>query len=62
MTHPALPVETPYTRTSDYIYIDNLRQEDELLTDAVWQAGEHAPVPTCPAELVAREPPGAPTG
>ncbi|WP_181787493.1 maleylpyruvate isomerase family mycothiol-dependent enzyme [Streptomyces phytophilus] len=29
-------------------YIDNLKREGELLADAAKQAGEHAPVPTCP--------------
>ncbi|MFF1569413.1 maleylpyruvate isomerase family mycothiol-dependent enzyme [Streptomyces sp. NPDC058293] len=29
-------------------YIDNLQREGELLADAAKQAGEHAPVPTCP--------------
>lgn len=45
-TRPAPPVQNPRMRTSDYIH--SLRREGELLADAVRQAGEHAPVPTCP--------------
>lgn len=33
-------------RTTEYI--DHLHREGELLADAAKQAGEHAPVPTCP--------------